>query len=74
MSTANTEGTWLDLARAIFPDKSDATLDGYLWGFTGFPCFWDGDPATECRRQLTEARERLAAGYVMGLGGEWERP
>ena len=46
--------TALDIAREYFPNADDATLDFFLWEYTGFPSFWGGDPGTVLRRQLTE--------------------
>lgn len=63
--------TWLDLAREVFPDEDDSTLDMYLWEFTGFPSFFHGDAVTECRRQLVEAKEAMARGDVFDMERGW---
>lgn len=66
--------TWLDVARAVFPEADDATLGMYLWEYTGFPEFWRGDPVTECTKQLVEAKEAMARGEVFDLMLGWHNP
>jgi len=58
-----TQQTWLDVARAVFPEADDATLTMYLWEYTPYPNFWHTDnPVAECRHYLTVAREAMARG------------
>lgn len=44
------------IVREYFPGISDGDMNVVLWEFTGWPCFWDGDPETCLRRQLEELR------------------
>jgi hypothetical protein len=44
----------IEIAREYFPNISDTDLDCIIWGKTGFPCFFDGDPETVFRQQLAE--------------------
>jgi hypothetical protein len=74
MSTPTKGQTWLDLAREVFPDASDATLEGYLWTFTGFPGFFYGDPQAECRAQLLTARAAMVAGQDYDPEYGWHTP
>jgi len=51
--------TALEIAKEIFPDKSDEELDFIIWEKTGFPSFWnipeEGKTPEEClRKQLRE--------------------
>lgn len=54
------EPTWGERALAIAQEvlNESRLTDNQLWAImlneTGFPCFFDGDPATELRRQLEE--------------------
>lgn len=66
--------TWLDLAREVFPDADRATLVHHLWEYTGYPGFFDGDPATACRRQLVEAKGALERGETFDMERGWHRP
>lgn len=47
----------LSIARKIIPGVSDEVLLVILWGHTGFPCFFDGDPASVLKQQLEEYLE-----------------
>lgn len=47
------------IAREYFPQASDDELENIIWGYTGFPAFWnipaDGKTPTQCfRKQLRE--------------------
>ena len=48
-----------EIAKEVFPGKSDEELDFIIWEKTGFPSFWnipeDGNTPEEClRKQLME--------------------
>lgn len=45
------------IARAVFPDYDDETLMVFIWEWTGFPMFWDGDPSTCLLKQLERLRD-----------------
>lgn len=55
--------TWIDLVREYFPEVTDEEADCILWGYTGFPGFWnipeDGSTPEECcRKQLKELKDK----------------
>ena len=54
----------IEIARTIFPDKSDEALEYIIWEHTGFPGFWripeDGKTPDECFvKQLNDFKEAL---------------
>lgn len=49
-----TEPDLLAIVREYVPDATDDQASHILWNFTGYPCFFDGDPETVLRRQLAE--------------------
>lgn len=51
---AMTELDLIAIVREYVPDATDDQAGYILWNFTGYPCFWDGDPETELRRQLQD--------------------
>lgn len=63
--------SWLDVARAVFPDADDAARDSYLWEYTSFPYFDEDDPGAQCSRQLHEAKAALARGDWFDLERGW---
>lgn len=52
----------LAIARDVFPDADDTWRWYAIWNATGWPEFWQADPAGELRAQLESARDRLAQG------------
>lgn len=50
--------TWAELARGVAEEfgliLSDDEVDYALWEHTGYPSFWQGDPAECCKAQLRE--------------------
>ena len=38
-------------------DEGEKYLEFVIWNWTGFPCFWAGDPETKFREQLTKYRD-----------------
>ena len=54
--------TALELAREVFPGKTDEDLDYVLWNRTGFPAFWPArfkTPETALRAQLKAYRRAV---------------
>ncbi len=52
----------MKIAREVFADvprtkKGTKFLEFVIWNWTGFPCFWAGDPETIFRQQLTKYRD-----------------
>lgn len=41
------------VGRAVGVELTDDEADYILWEETGFPCFFDGDPVTVLRQQVT---------------------
>lgn len=54
-----TTRTALDIAREVFPNERDQYLLDILWCCTGYPCFWQENPAAELRQQLTDLRDSV---------------
>lgn len=52
-----TAPSFVDLVREYFPGVTDEQAMDILWNYTGFPGFWDGDPARVCREQLAHLKE-----------------
>ena len=57
---------FMALAHEVFPEiphteEGENFLGYVLWNRTGYPCFWDGDPATVCRQQLQAFRDTRGA-------------
>ena len=54
-----------DYVKKIFdePNMSDADANSILWGCTGYPSFFDGDPVRCLTKQLRHAKRSLARGY-----------
>lgn len=55
----------IDIAREIFPNKTESFLDYVIWNETGFPSFWnipeDGETPEAClRKQLNDLKNRIA--------------
>lgn len=48
-----------DIVREYFPGISDQKADAILWEFTGWPCFWNGDPEECMRKQLQESADEV---------------
>lgn len=56
-----------DYIKKVFdePDMSDANADAILWGCTGYPSFFIGDPMKCLTKQLSHAKRSLARGYTV---------
>lgn len=56
MSTALAKRTWADIVNSVawnFGQNLTARqAEDLLWGYTGFPCFWRGEPEASARKQL----------------------
>ena len=50
----NIDNIAYDLRVELFPDLTELEFDSILWNYTGFPCFFTGDPAIILRQQLEE--------------------
>lgn len=48
-----------EIVREYFPTADDDFVEHALWGRTGFPAFWNGDPETMMRRQLRHFKRAL---------------
>jgi hypothetical protein len=57
----------IDLARQIWDNSamSEEELDPILWGCTGWPEFWTGNPVRCLTRQLQHARRAIKRGYTI---------
>ncbi len=59
--------TVLQCVKKIFeePNMSDDMADAILWGCTGFPAFFIGDPARCLVSQLRHAKRSLERGFTI---------
>ena len=65
--------TAVEIARAVFPDEPDNILEGLIWEYTGFPCFWHTDnPVKEMSHQLRQFRWKSKNGKPVGIDEQWE--
>lgn len=48
---------FVGIVRSVFPGIPDGDATALLWEYTGFPGFWDGDPADCCLRQVRRLRD-----------------
>ena len=56
----------LELVRTVFDkDIEEGEADTILWGCTGFPCFYRGDPVRFFYYQLQHAKRALALGFTI---------
>lgn len=53
----------LDVVREYFPDAPEGEVDHIIWGRTGYPVFWQGDPETSFRRSLRRHMKARQRGY-----------
>lgn len=49
--------TAAQLVREYFPDSDDDLVETILWGYTGFPSFFDGPAEDELRKQLQHLKD-----------------
>jgi len=59
--------TYIEYVKLIFndPEISDKKADAILWGCTGFPSFWRGDPMRCLTKQLRHAKRSLVRGFTI---------
>ena len=58
----------LELVKVLFDDKSmtDEEADAVLWGCTGYPSFFTGDPVRCLCYELRHAKRSLSRGFTIG--------
>lgn len=71
---------FIDYVKKIFNDPTitDEYADAIIWGCTGFPSFWHGDPMKCFTKQLRHAKRSLARGFnkdqiFMGEDKDWPK-
>ena len=57
----------IDYAKAILDDDEmpDSVVEAIVWGCTGYPAFWRGDPIRCFTKQLRHAKRSLARGFTI---------
>ena len=61
-----------DLHVELFPDLTELEFEYILWNYTGFPCFFIGDPAIYLRKQLEDYKKFGAKSIDEQLERDWE--
>ena len=57
----------IEYVKIIFddPNMPDDIADAILWGCTGWPSFWTGDPIRCLTKQLRHAKRSLKRGFTI---------
>lgn len=48
---------FISVVREFFPNATDEEAMGILWGYTGYPSFYTGEPLDSCREQLQHLKD-----------------
>lgn len=58
----------IECTKKIFdePNMTNSRAESIIWGCTGFPCFWKGDPIRCFVKQLRHAKRSMEKGFTIG--------